>query len=1490
MSLFGPREDKYVWFDEKDYGKDMIVDVVKNSPITEDSGSWQVDITQTKHEWRGLDLSIRITNISEATLPAPKIKINTGMYHATWNGAGTSSYWRHVKNYFNHDSFGMRVKPVTSTANAGNDRFGITNAIYGKNWYAPCLAVDNYVDNSFYGNGQQMVSVSTNYQMPFNIYGDYDASTLQAYFNLVLRVDDGNGNIVGDFESGETRVFTIWLRYETYNHGCSFGTAPQRFGSKTYRKIAALRSYEPYFVDYWSRVGDYNHGPRVGGRIYGVSMSGADAPTSYFDPKDNPRRYYLFRKSDGKNLMGALPRVNEAYINPQNVSGWQEFLDNVCNPTELKMHNYKAVMLFNVAGYGNNDTGNNPSVFRTLPINLRNTFSELKDWESIHGIRVFISAEDALRKVNLGNYFDASFDYEEGNSIHDEEIHATFNEGLLRACSGVAFRNLPDVSIKEYAKNYLLDFRRNFPHISFFSYGRPNNDIVHQVAPVYLDRQEFLTKNYQEGGRDWFLDLITPGADPYVLMSYKSWSNDYGDTVNTQAQYDEYVNKIELDHQAVPITLDRIVRQTSLYPNKLNATDDFDIYASYFIFYQNSICRPGDTVINKQVCRPSLVHQYYSTNSPTVKDMMGLIQQDFYLDYTASPRQSWLPFSGISNDIYSGSGEAALWLYEEDKLQKVVQTVINNLTGVGRGFAYLPAGYDGDVFQNFELRAIRQTALGTVTEKQVSVGFGLEMFETSAPSNNNPLVRSVTGNLSDAKTLRDWWIWVQNQVNPGWSTGKTVEQQSIYLQTEWASRWLYWMRTINATIRDTIPTIGKIGFFGSVPQSGVWAIKGLFFGSIDPDLSNSRRVTELSFWEDWIQEWDFLAPAFYLFKPSVAYNAPYLYINESFVQTPRFEADPIQHRLYHLLSIRDAMDLARIANKPLYVFMEASTTGTAISLPANIADFLIRSMYTAGCQGSIWFAVIQTRQNALDLMQKLRTLWFDAGYFIETRIEQYAFVEDAPSAIDVNNFYIQDVLLSIDPTTYELPGLDAKLSVSQITTNNIANTGRYLVQSQGGTTQLDKIKGFGISRFNTVYSGLVKDKFPEDYANFVILAYANSLDGTFVLNQNLSKYNDLQVTIRNPSFSNVGYPHWVIEDNLEWVNSGMPSHLSQVHAINIITAGVSQEKIAPNTQQLVAPLYQCEITLPKNTTFYDKLNSTIDYILEEESSASNLRLGYVTCAFYHDVEDVIYVGGANGVLIIDNDSKDVTELDLSMFNITTIVDIKKFNNRIYIADRSAIYVYNSVSKNITKLDIATKIRNINTFAFIGGGTLCIGTNEGIYVGLYDNPVFKLAVPTSTPIKKIVAPDMMHAFVADGDAYYSTNGLFWYKYENKIDINNLAKYYTKTYFATNSGLATDNGTVYNQAIRLQYIYELEDGNTADEEVINDVILHDNKIYAAVRDGRYYIFGPKLQEFSTQLPVIHKILSVGSDVYVFGNDKFQILSENIVRRLTTGTILR
>ena len=1490
MSLFSPREagnpntQRYIWLDTNNYSADMVRDFSTGTPVSQNSSTWQLVFEKQTIEWRGITFTITLTNKTQSEQAAPYVKIDSGMYHPNWSSAGSFSYWRHVTSYSNHDSFGMRIEPVSypQNKNPATDTFGNKNSIYGINWFAPCLTIDNYVANGYTGTGLQMMSVSTNYPYPFKIYGEFDPVSLKAFFRLDNNVDIPEVGILDKFKPGETRSWKIWLRFENYNNSCLFDTPLTRHGNTTYRKIAALRSYEPYFVWYWNNNPEPNHGPRVSGRIYGVSLAGGNAPKSYFTAKDNPRRYYLFSTQDKQSLNGLLPLPGQSYIHPQKVSGWKQLLDNILDLTLLKNNGYRAAMLFNISGWGNNEQGGNPSYFANLPINLRNTLSELKKWEIDNSFRIIFAADNVLKKVNLSTYSNPAVNFDINNPTHRNAVIANFDQGGLKSVSGLSFLDMPNVKTASYIDTYLQTWRNLYSSVSFVGENRTENSFYNYVVPSYIDRYEFLTLDRNKGGRDWFLDMLMQGADPWVFMPLDAWYADYGNSDQTRNAYDSYAQFIESKQQVIPVTIGRIVQNTCLCPRKLNWQEDFVLYSSLAHQGNDSICRVGDPVLNRKVCLPDDMHRSYTSNPPQVKNMLGLYQFDFYYDWSipGSVKQSWVPCSNIFNEVQSMSGNSMLWLYQDDKLQKAKQTVANNLQGFFRPAGpYIDENYDSDVFHNFEMGV----QLTNGERRFVQIGSGLEMYNLS----DTRLVISTPGSGLEPRTLRNWWIWVQDQINPGWATGKSTEQQCFFLQTEWASRWLYWIQELNNTIRQIRPKIKKIGIYGAVPEWDIWRLDGLYFGTQNPDITNTNAALELQIWDSWLKAFDYLAPSLYLFQPTANYDTPAQYIDAA-----RRQGDPVQEKLFYLLCLRYYAEIGRIANKDVYIFVwPRYLRNESLEVNSNIGDFLTRSVYKAGCQGFIWWAVVGTRQATLNELGLFVRQFYEAARFVESRLLSHKVTTEAPAPLPLSAFDPDDVLLSIDPSTNQIPGLPDKLPSGATSSSRLAKFGRYNIVSLGGKTKIDNIDGFGIPRYNYIKSGAVLDKFPTDYSEYDVVAIANSVDGIITLSQGLSKYDNLQISIRNPSLTNVGIPHPVVEDTFEWVNSGMPSHLSQVHHANIVSTGISQERIGPGYQSVVAPAFQASFIVPKNHEFYDKINSTIDYNLFADTSNKNLTLPFTNCTLYNKETNVVYIGGIGGVLEINVGSKNISKLNIDADYDLNIKDLKYIDNELYVLDEIFLYKYDTQTQESTKLISLGLPKKLHSFVQLNGGTLCVGSIDGIYSKRRDASSFVKVLATSAPVTQIIAPDAAFAIDDKSNIYSTTDGFTWILLstaKNKI-INKIIKHRNMILVGTNAGIYQDSGTFYSGRVQLKLLDPENDIEKSANITINDIFVVDRTAYLAKSDGSYIVYNDDFGTLQTKFDTLHKIVRTNQDVLLFSGNSYQAISENFIRKLATGVKL-
>jgi hypothetical protein len=1443
-SLFSPSESgggeaqRYVWLNPTDYGVNILRDSLTGSPLSDNQAGWVVNVTRQLKEQRGINLSITVKNISDQPQPAPYIKLNSGMYHRTWNGAGADSNFRHVLNYMSHDSFGMR-STLVSPATVANEKFGDPNAIYSVNWFAPCLAVDNWaVGRAVYG--LQMMSVSTDYPYPFRIYGDYDPSTLKAYFRLEGNVNISGKGVLDTFSPGEERTWTVWLRFEIYNHFTSVG-----LGGPTYRKIAALRSYEPYFVSYWRNNGEPDHGPRISGRVYGVDLAGSNAPKAYFSPRDNPRRYYLFATETKSSLDGQLPLPGQEYMNPQTVGGWGDLLDAVADVPTLKTYGYQAVLLLHPGGWGNADQGGNPSIFTALPPNLRNTIPEIKEWENTNGLRVFFAADNTLKTVNTGIFSDSSETFDHTNIIQSQSIAANFDNGSLRSAGGLALFDLPNAVVEPWVMDYLSSWRIGFSSVLLSGKNRTANETYAYVVPSYMDRSEYLTADYSKGGRDWFLDLLLFGADPWVYMPIKSWYADYGTSTATETAYDDYAQTVEKEHQGIVVTIGRIARSACRMPRKRNWKEEFKTLDGITAY--STLCTSGDPALGgRKSCTNEDLTTNYTSNIPTSLryDIVIVYQYDGLYDWSAG--HSWFPgLGGFGDDLCNG-GDSLKWLWEDDKLELARQSLINNINGTNRPSGpYIEAGFEGHIVLNWE--------------PWHAAGVGLAMYTAFQTTTLHP---STPGSGLSSRTLRDWWIYVLDLKQPGWSTGKTVAQQDVILQQTWADRWAIWQGMIANTFRTQRPNT-LYGIYAGSPIYGTWDLVGLDYGVTNPDVPHPEYDLEVQYWKEYVSKLDFLGPSMYLWDYHPDYDAPLLYSDAG-----RLGSDPIQSILFHILLVRNQFRIANYCgNIPVIPFIWSKHLRDTRLMNTNVYGMMYKGKYLAGCQGVIWWDVLLTPAEAVTTMNGVAQNWY-------------------PHLRDIQSRYLRDIA-TIDPP--------ATVSVSEVVPPNaegesdLARLGITKLVRLDKKKPSDPIDGFGVTRYNPTPSGGIGDEFPFDYSAYDVIAIANSVDGTLQLSKALGKYNRLEADIVNPVLTNVGMPHWVIEDTFEWVNSGMPSHLSQVHHSNILSGGLAGERIAPGNLDAHAPAYQAKYIIPCNTSWYDVLNSTIDYDLFLDNANTNLSIPYANAVLYVAEKGQVWAAGYGGVLVIDIASKSIDILDIPSDRSLLIKDMKKYQDKVYILDETRLFIYNLTTETITN-DIAQGLSGkLHSVASVFGSNIVIGTSDGLYARKAASLTWKKVVSTTKAVNILSSPDALLSVSDDGGSYYSTDGFTWNRVGivNEKIVNKVQKHRSQILFATNTGLYQDGGSFYTSLLSLQLLDILNDVERSSEVVINDIDSNFNKAVIGLSDGRYVVYtdGFVMQPLS-KLSTIHKVLIVEDDIWLFGYNQFRVVSETFVRKIATG----
>lgn len=394
----------------------------------------------------------------------------------------------------------------------------------------------------------------------------------------------------------------------------------------------------------------------------------------------------------------------------------------------------------------------------------------------------------------------------------------------------------------------------------------------------------------------------------------------------------------------------------------------------------------------------------------------------------------------------------------------------------------------------------------------------------------------------------------------------------------------------------------------------------------------------------------------------------------------------------------------------------------------------------------------------------------------------------------------------------------------------------------------------------------------------------NVVNGKFTFDKEFKKEDEVLIDIYGCTLLNSGdNSHREIEDNFELINSGLPSYLSQVRDANVGKLALFIKQTWGDTKTLEGR--QMETTLPLMSNF-DSLNSTFNYEMQNDFSDDIIRLFCPYDILYINEIESILIVGENGALLLDMNNLEISNIDIVFEN-----EIPKYlyrdNNIIYLLTNKN--VYKSIDFCISwdledKSGLPNKLGSIDSI----NNNLVVGAEDGIYYRPSNNVSWEKALSSDILVEYIYSPDLM--FVAAGnDVYYSGNGYNFNKMEINLDskIIKIVKINSTIYLQTASGIYSDNGSFYGEN---PYVAELE---ISEQPInINDIYVHNNKLYIACSNGDYYELnddGIRLYEYSS-LSTIHKICVTGEDsiwLFAFNQVKNTLFNYPII--LTNGVPL-
>jgi hypothetical protein len=404
----------------------------------------------------------------------------------------------------------------------------------------------------------------------------------------------------------------------------------------------------------------------------------------------------------------------------------------------------------------------------------------------------------------------------------------------------------------------------------------------------------------------------------------------------------------------------------------------------------------------------------------------------------------------------------------------------------------------------------------------------------------------------------------------------------------------------------------------------------------------------------------------------------------------------------------------------------------------------------------------------------------------------------------------------------------------------------------------------------------------------------NVVNGMFIFGIPFDKYDNLTLDIHDVTVKNVGtYGHRDIEDIFEYIYSGPTSYLSQVQQANIVKMSLFGERYWPGQQELYTTPVQMRTFVPTDDIWYDTLNSTINYEVQNENTGLSLSLFYPSRTIFSTNIGNVLVGGQGGVLSIDINSLNITEINFSSISDQMVRDIYEYGNNIYILTDKNIYISSNGGgswSEYNKNGLPNQLYSIGSIY----NNLIIGASDGIYIKLSDSESidWEKVKDSIVPVTIMHSSNILFA-VIDGNIHTTSNG-FTYSNTNigsDLDITNIDRYgYTHTYVSSNQGLYSDNGTFNSLSPSLE---EVDLGELIDNTnivTVNDIATNDeDKIVIGLSNGTYGIIMNDVLNIkeSTSLDSIHKVLFVNDDIWLFGHDVFKVPTLDYPIKLSAGS---
>ncbi|MFA5758835.1 MAG: hypothetical protein WC942_05715 [Clostridia bacterium] len=408
----------------------------------------------------------------------------------------------------------------------------------------------------------------------------------------------------------------------------------------------------------------------------------------------------------------------------------------------------------------------------------------------------------------------------------------------------------------------------------------------------------------------------------------------------------------------------------------------------------------------------------------------------------------------------------------------------------------------------------------------------------------------------------------------------------------------------------------------------------------------------------------------------------------------------------------------------------------------------------------------------------------------------------------------------------------------------------------------------------------------ETYANGDI----NVSYGELVLLNSLSKFDKLKIDIYGSSILNTGdMSHTELEDVFEGVNSGLSSYLSQVSQSNLCHLNVFVEREWEDDRNDKSDLYQSKVIIPSNNSFYDAINSTINYDIKENVGDSYFYINYVSAIYFSLEIRKIIVGGENGILMISIDDLSISKNNNISIDSQIVKDIKKDKEVLYLLTNKKIFTSIDFGETWEEMDRTGLPNDLYSIGFISNNII-VGAKDGAYYKPETSLSWEKGLSSDSAVDNIINPDLLFLSYSN-NIYYSANGFNFIKINVSLDenISNISKFGSSIYVTTKDKIYLDSSSFYGEnPVLTEFVID----SYKDENIyFNDLYENGEELVIGMSNGGFYrinSYGIENNDFN-EIKTIHKILIIDEDIWLFGNNVFKSPFSNYPIRLTTGVPL-